>query len=83
MSHSKRTYVDRLGALPDATMVEVDGRSWLVLGGRLLAWTPGGYAESRPRATVGGRQEVVVLTPRATVASLLAGYRPELHSSAQ
>ncbi len=79
----KRTYVDRLGALPDATMVAVDGRPWLVLGGRLLAWTPAGYVESRPRAAAGGRREVIVLTPRATVATLLAGYRPELHFSAQ
>ncbi len=79
----KRTYVDRLGALPDATMVEMDGRPWLVLGRRLLAWTPGGYAESRPRAEAGDRGKVTVLTPRATVATLRAGYRPELHSSAQ
>ena len=39
----------RLSALPDGVMVSVDGAPFLVRGGGLLAWTPGGY---RSRAAV-------------------------------
>jgi hypothetical protein len=60
-------------------MVEVDGAAWLVLGGGLLAWTPGGY---RDRRASGPGTAVTVITPRATVAVLAAGYRPVLHPSA-
>jgi hypothetical protein len=60
-------------------MIELAGRPWLVLGPRLLAWTHGGYREQRPRPN-GAR--VSVLTPRATVAVLGAGYQPVLHPTA-
>ncbi|MFL5538808.1 MAG: hypothetical protein ACJ8J0_07425, partial [Longimicrobiaceae bacterium] len=69
-----------LGTLPDGAFVALPGdpRPFLVLGGALLAWTPGGYADrlARPSATV------EVLTPRSTVAALRAGYRPVLHPTA-
>jgi len=58
-------------------MIELDGRCWLVRGESLLAWGPGGYGESRP-----ARGPVTVITPRATVAVLAAGYQPALHPSA-
>ena len=52
---------------------------WLVSGGGLLAWTPGGYLDRRtPRPGTA----VSVITPRATVAVLAAGYRPVLHPTA-
>ena len=41
------TYAAPLASLPDGAMVEVDGAPWLMLGGELLAWTPGGYRERR------------------------------------
>jgi hypothetical protein len=44
-----------------------------------LTWTHGGYRERRPRPD-GAR--VSVLTPRATVAVLGAGYQPVLHPMA-
>jgi hypothetical protein len=75
---TRRTYRDELAALPDGTMVELEGRPWLVLGDELLAWSFGGYQERRARD--GGA--VTVITPRASVAALAYGYRPELHPSA-
>ncbi len=75
---TKRTYRDRLGALPDGAVVDLEGRPWLVWGD-LVAWCPGGYGERRPRGT---NPEVTVLTPRATVATLAAGYRPVVDPSA-
>lgn len=76
---SRRTYRAPLAEIPDGAMVEVDGAPWLVFGGGLLAWTPGGY---RDRRASGPGTAVTVITPRATVAVLAAGYRPVLHPSA-
>jgi hypothetical protein len=75
----RRTYRAPLGALPDGAMVEADGAPGLVSGGGLLAWTPGGYLDRR---TPGPGTAVSVITPRATVAVLAAGYRPVLHPTA-
>jgi len=75
----RRTYLAPLDELPDGAMAELDGRPWLVLGPRLLAWSHGGYRQSRPRPS---GVEVTVLTPRATVAVLAAGYRPVVHPTA-
>jgi hypothetical protein len=75
----RRTYHAQLDTLPDGTMIELDGAPWLVLGDRLLGWGHGGYDEERDRPGA----EVTVLTPRATVAVLAAGYRPALHPSAE
>jgi hypothetical protein len=69
----------RLSSLPDAVMVSVGGAPFLVHGGELLAWTASGYRSSGQRP---GEDTVTVITPRATVAVLAAGYRPVLHSSA-
>ena len=60
-------------------MVDIGGAPWLVHDGRLLAWTPGGY---QPRPVEAPGDPVTVITPRATVAVLAAGYRPVLHPSA-
>jgi hypothetical protein len=59
-------------SLPDGTMVAHDGAAFLVSGDRLVEWTPGGYAASRPR-TAG---PVLVLTPRSIVEAIGAGYAP-------
>jgi hypothetical protein len=54
-------------------------RAYLVRGESLLAWSPGGYGEQRQRP----RGEAVrVLTPKSTVATIRAGYVPEIHPSA-
>jgi hypothetical protein len=75
----RRTCRAALAEIPDGAMVELDGAAWLVAGGGLLAWTPGGY---RDRRAAGAATAVTVITPRATVAVLAAGYRPVLHPSA-
>jgi hypothetical protein len=75
---TQRTFAAPVDELPDGVLVRMGGSAWLLWGGRLLAWTPGGYGERRrPR---GGK--VTVLTPRPTVAAIRAGYAPEVHSSA-
>jgi len=75
---TKRTHIVPATSLPDGVFVEVAGRPWLLLGDRLLAWTPFGYAERRPRP--GG--DVTVLTPAPTVKAVRAGYEPSVHRSA-
>ena len=75
----RRMYRAPLAGLPSGTMVDVGGAPWLVHDGRLLAWTPGGY---RHRPVEAPGDQVTVITPRATVAVLAAGYRPVLHPSA-
>jgi hypothetical protein len=75
----RRTYQAPLASLPSGTMVDIGGEAWLVTGGRLLAWTPGGYAE---RPVTVPRGPVTVITPQVTVAVLAAGYQPVLHPSA-
>jgi hypothetical protein len=59
-------------------MIARDARAWLVLGGRLVLWTPGGYGDA---ASLRGGL-VDVLTPRSTTKVLRAGYTPGLHPSA-
>jgi hypothetical protein len=44
----RRTYTAALTDLPDGAMAELAGVPHLVLGGRLLRWTPGGYTSDPP-----------------------------------
>ena len=78
-SRRKRTYQERLGALPDGIFVRVDGAAWLLWRNRLLAWSPAAYTTRR--APPSG--EVEVLTPRAIVEVFRAGYTPLVHPSAE
>ena len=75
----RRTYQAPLAGLPEGTMVEAADAPFLVYGGRLLAWTPGGYLDRPPPEPAA---TVTVITPRATVAVLAAGYRPVIHPTA-
>ena len=59
-------------ALPDGAIVEVGGAPFLVRKGRMLGWTPAGYRPAREAP----RRPVRVLTPRAIVAAMAAGYGP-------
>jgi hypothetical protein len=73
----KRTYRDAGSALPDGAFVDIGGAAWLVWRGALHAWAPAGYA---------GRRELVeglvtVITPRAMVDVIRAGYEPGVHPS--
>lgn len=74
--HAQRTagpWRARGAALPDGTMVAVDGDALLVHGDALLPWSHGGYGPPRPRPA----GTVDVVTPRGTVAALAAGWTPQ------
>ena len=85
---TRRCHELAFGTLPDGAMVLLAGAArgpqpWLVAGGELRRWTPGGYAERRPRpvARAGAR----VLTPPSLLTLLRAGWDPVvplLHPSA-
>ncbi len=78
---SKRLETAALDELPDGVFVKVErwGESaFLVWGGWLFAWSPGGYRERRPRPK---GETVLVLTPVSTVRAIRAGYVPEVHRS--
>jgi len=84
-----RLHEERLGPrhegavdeLPDGAFVLRDGQPWLVLGGELLRWTPGGYTDRAARP----RGRATVLTPPSLVEVLRARWNgdvPFLHPSA-
>jgi hypothetical protein len=71
-----------LNELPDGAFVLHEGEPRLVLGRRLLAWTPAGYTAARPRDAGAHAQ---LITPPSLVAVLKTGWRgavPLLHPSA-
>ncbi len=77
------THLAPIDDLPDGTFLTLPGeldRALLLLGERLLPWTPHGYLPGRVRPA---GIEVRTLTPRSTVAALRAGFRPELHPSTE
>jgi hypothetical protein len=76
----KRTYREDVANLPDGTYVLLDGKARLVWEGDVFTWSDAGYTERRKRPP---RGDVDVLTPRAAVAVLAAGYRPAIHHSAR
>ncbi len=80
---TKRRFPALVDELPDGVFVtrpDEEDRAYLLWESHLLEWTPAGYRKrlSRPRGEV-----VSVLTPRATVEVLRAGYVPALHPTAQ
>lgn len=79
-THRRRLHRLSWGELPDGAFVLLDGSPAVVVGDRLVAWTPEGYRgrHARPRQ---GSAEVV--TPLSTVAALRAGYRAQIDDSAR
>jgi hypothetical protein len=80
---SKPVFEASLRDLPDGVFVQIPNRenaAYLIFGQKLLRWSPGGYRESRARPSNAG---VRVLTPKSTVATIRAGYAPEVHFSAR
>ena len=63
--------------LPDGTMVQVGDDTFVIAKGRVLKWSPAGYAKAT-RAP----ENAMLLTPPSTVRAFAAGYRPVLHPSA-
>jgi len=52
----------------------LDGQPWVVLGPKLLRWTPGGYSERRPRSS--GRADVI--TPPTSLRVITSGWTGDL-----
>jgi hypothetical protein len=65
-----------IAGLPDGTMVQANGETYLVANGKTLRWSFAGY----DRADLTG--PAMLLTPPSTVRAFEAGYRPVLHPSA-
>jgi hypothetical protein len=81
-TRSQRRHEAVWSLLPNGAFVVVDEAPLLVLGRRLLRWTPGGYDGSRARP---GSGTATVLTPPSLVAVLASGWEgvvPLLHPSA-
>ena len=81
-TRNQRRHRAQLDELPDGAFVLEAGAPWLVLGSRLLAWTPAGYAARRPRPT---RATLELVTPPSLVQVLHSGWHgvvPLLHPSA-
>ena len=77
-TRAQQRHAAQLDELPDGAFVLDDGAPWLVRGGELLHWTPGGYDTRKPRPT--GR--TTLLTPPTLVEVLRAGWSgavPLLH----
>jgi len=66
-------------ALPDGTMIAIDGAAFALRQGKLLRWSHGGYTEATPATAIAGGR---VLTPPAIVAVLADGFTPRWHPSA-
>jgi hypothetical protein len=72
-TRAHRLHEAALGDLPDGAFV-LDGETpRLVLGPRLLDWTPAGYAARTRRAA---RRRVLVITPPSLVEVLRSGWEP-------
>jgi hypothetical protein len=88
--HAERIATDRcelsaqvaLEELPNGVIITIPPEvqtSYLVCRDRLLAWSPAGYGDARPRSN---HKKVRVLTPKSTVAAIRAAYVPDVHHSA-
>ncbi len=76
----QRRFVPDADALLDGVMVRFEYMPWLVLEGKLRPWSHGGYG---PPITIPALHYLECLTPPSTIATIRAGYRPQLHPSAQ
>jgi hypothetical protein len=68
----------RLEELPDGTMVQQGGESFLVTQGAVWLWSFAGYV---PHAGVVDRP--MLLTPPSTLRAIASGYQPALHPTAR
>jgi hypothetical protein len=69
------TYPALLSELPDGVFIVHDEEFWLAHDGGLNRWTPAGYTDRIDQFD----GPAAVLTPRATVEAIRAGYRPLVH----
>jgi hypothetical protein len=86
VDHRTRAQLRRevpLDELPDGAFVLDEGTPYLVLGPRLVRWTPSGYVAPTPRPA---RQQALLITPPSLVEVLRADWQPVvplLHPSAK
>jgi hypothetical protein len=81
-TRGQRCHATNVDDLPDGAFVLAGGAPRVVLGQRVLRWTPGGYDEATPRPA---GAHVGLLTPPSLIAVLRAGWEPVvplLHPSA-
>jgi hypothetical protein len=81
-TRGQRTHHRPWSELADgAYVVDDDGTPLVIVGDRLLPWSPTAdrYGRARPRPRTG---RATVLTPAVVVDVLRAGYRPDVHPSA-
>jgi hypothetical protein len=67
-----------IAKLPDGTMVQAGGDSFLITRGKALKWSQAGYGRATRLP-----DDAMLLTPSSTVRAFAAGYRPVLHPSAR
>jgi hypothetical protein len=72
------TYPALLSELPDGVFIAHHEEFWLANDGGLHRWTPAGYTDRIDQFD----GPAAVLTPRATVEAIRAGYRPLVHRHA-
>jgi hypothetical protein len=68
----------KIGKLPDGTMVQAGGESFLIAKGRALRWSFTGYEKTDRKL-----DDAELLTPPSTVRAFATGFRPVLHPSAK
>jgi hypothetical protein len=66
-----------VGRLPDGTMIAVEREAFVIIKGKPLRWTFGGY--QRMETPI---RDAMLLTPPSTLRALASGYRAVLHPSA-
>jgi hypothetical protein len=80
-THRRRLHDAPWRGLPDGVFVMHEGTPMLVLGKRIVEWSPAaGYGADHQRPT---RRHTNLITPPSTVAALRAGYRPQIDRSAE
>ncbi|WP_306116659.1 MULTISPECIES: hypothetical protein [unclassified Roseovarius] len=75
-----KRYEAEIDTLPDGTFLWHEGAAHLLWAQHLIRFDAGRYIAALPRPASG---RVTVLTPKPTVAAMLAGYRPALHATAE
>jgi hypothetical protein len=73
MTRTQRHHEAAVAGLPDGAFLVHEDEPWLVLGKRLLHWTPGGYDERRARPR---RGSATVITPPSLLAVLRSRWTP-------
>jgi hypothetical protein len=63
--------------LPDGAMLQQAAKSFLIVQGKAIEWSPAGYRDTQEVPN-----DAMLLTPPSTLRALSARYRPLLHPSA-